>query len=534
MVRNNQPTNEDGKSEETSKQIAREGVDYISHMPREVMHHILLFLPFEYWIILGMVSKQWQYLMCETPTFILDENEIVSKMTRQIRGVLHEEQPRSELLDEGKRRFAEFVNRILIYHSGCLITFTRLSLQYEPRTIYSLNVNNWVHFLMTRDIEKLELKFSSTPILYYELEGLAVRRTRTAQTFQLPRHPFEPKFTSFFLNFCKLEASRFGSFMNLKVLYLTDVKILDRSIGQFVSKCPVLEDLYLERCSVTERFFVCKQDLKIKHLILLNCMTEYWQMFTIDISVPQLMNLVIIGRYLMNSTIRNATNLEDCSIDINQGFSDNEQGNFIAMIMINLRSCKTLALCSWCIQVLPSCDIGLSQQLHGSFTNLTNLRLTVGYVKQELPRIVLLLQSCPCLEKLMLDIYTAKDIDWLMIVNDMFEGYEPEVFHFEEDNYLENQTRDILCLQRSLKVLQIYGFMGRNQEIHLVEFLLRNALVLENLVIYNDLPDECGTRESAPSLRELNQRRTLQALLDLPRASSVVQVSVEKIRVFDE
>ena len=116
-----------------------------------------------------------------------------------------------------------------------------------------------------------------------------------------------------------------------------------------------------------------------------------------------------------------------------------------------------------------------------------------------------------------------------VFVNDTYERHQPEVFRFEEDNYFENQTRDIFCLQNSLKVLQMLGFMGRNEEMHLIEFLLRKALVLENLVIYNDLPDECATRESAPSVRELDQRRTLQTLLDLPRASSVVKVCVEKV-----
>ncbi|XP_047342799.1 putative F-box/LRR-repeat protein At3g18150 [Impatiens glandulifera] len=535
MVRNKSPTNEDDKSGATSKKIARERVDYISQVPRAILHHILLFLPFEYWIILGMVSKQWQDLLSETPVVILDENEIVSKMKRQVRCVLHEDQFRSDELDEFKRRFAEFVNHVLFNHSSCLIKYARLSLQYEPRIIYASNVKNWVHFFMTRDIEMLELSFSSTPNVYCELEGLEVRRTTTAQTFELPHQPFQPKFTSFILNFCKLKASRFGSFMNLKALYLTDVDILDCSIGKFVSKCPVLEDLYLERCSVTDKFFVCKKDLKIKHLNLLNCLTEKWDVYMIDISVPQLTNLLIIGKYLSSSTIRNTTNLVDCSIDIHGRFSDMEQGNFLTLMMINLRNCKTLALSSWCVQILPTLDIELSQQLHGSFTKLTSLRVAVGYVKQELPGIVMLLQSCPCLESLMLEInHKAKDIFFLRLVNDTIESFEPEAFLFEEDNYLENQTQDIFCLQNRLKVLKIYGFMGRNKEIHLIEFLLRKALVLENLVIYHDLPDECETRESPPSVRELHKRRMLQALLDLPRASSVVQVYEEKIEFGDD
>ncbi|XP_047342800.1 F-box protein At5g03100-like [Impatiens glandulifera] len=530
MMRNKSATNEDDKRGETSEDIAREGVDYISQVPIEILHHILLFLPFEYWIILGMVSKQWKDLLQETPILNLDENKIVSKMRRQIRSVLHEEQPQSYGLDECKQRFAEFVNHLMLNHSRCLIKYARLSLQYEPRTIYASNVNNWVHFLMTRDIEKLELNFSSTPNTYCKLEGLEVRRTTTAQTFEVPHQPFDPKFKSFTLNNCKLKASKFGSFMNLKVLYLKDVDILDRSIGQLVSKCPVLEDLYLERCSVTEKFFVCKQDLKIKHLNLLNCLTEKWQIYMIDISVPQLTNLLIIGRFLRSSTIRNATNLVDCSIDIDMQFSDKDQGNYLALMMTNLRNCKTLALSSWCIQILPTLDIELSQQLQGSFTNLTSLRFAVGYLKKELPGIVMLLQSCPCLESLMLEInHKAKHTCFLRLVNDTIEPYQPEAFRL--DNYLENQTLGIFCLQNSLKVLKIYGLTGQNKVIliHLIEFLLRKALVLENLVIYHDLPDECETRESAPCVRDLNQRRTLQALMDLPRASSVVQVSVEKV-----
>ncbi|XP_047335500.1 F-box/FBD/LRR-repeat protein At2g26030-like [Impatiens glandulifera] len=515
-------TNENQNS--TSHVALDQEVDYISQVPAGILFYILSFLPFEYWIILGMVSRKWTYLLREAPILILDEDYILIKMARiQLRHMLHGEVSIIGRNKKNKRRYIKFVDHTLLLHSGCLIKLMYLNFEYEPNNQNDSMINNWVHFMMTRDIHDLVLNFSTNPKLNFELKFLAVKRTKSESTYELLDMPYEPKFRGLTLNSCKFKASSFVAFSNLKSLHLSHVEVFDSSIGELLSKCPCLEDLHMDNCIVPESFFKCENDLKLKNLCLVNCLTENWYMFEIDISVPELLSFLIRGKYLMTSTIRKATKLVDSMVYIEQEFSDFQQGNLLAKFLIGMKHCKILTLSSWCIQVLSTIDYVLSYQLRGLLTNLKELNLSIGCSKQELPGMVTILQSCPYLESLIMEFDWIEDIYWM--VDDRKVEHLPEVFHFEEEKYFETPKPYIRFLKNCLKDIQLKKYMGEENEIRIVKYLLQNALVLEDLVVYVNSSADIYS-EWQNYFIEFDEEMNWQELRDLPKASTNVKLYV--------
>lgn len=354
--------NQNNVSEQDISQQTSDDADYISSMPQEVLLKILYFLPLKYWTILSAVSSKWKNLWTYISIINLDELEMIVKIIKgDVCRHLIDEFPSSSsyayqrlqrLVHAARRKFADFVDRLILFHSGCAIDNFRLSFRYVAQDEYASRVDKWVHFAMTSNTKRIELNFSEA-INYHRREGWQVNQTNFAQPYTLRPYSFVSRILeTLILNYCKFEAFSFGQFVSLRRLCLICAEVLDRSIGDLVSKCPALEDLTLESCFIPDKFFVCGQELNIESLFLINCMTRNWVMFPINIATPELLSLTIVGTYLMSSSINKATKLVDVTIDIQQGIVNPTQGNFLASLLISLNHCQDLTLSSWCIQVL--------------------------------------------------------------------------------------------------------------------------------------------------------------------------------------
>ncbi|THG17274.1 hypothetical protein TEA_010478 [Camellia sinensis var. sinensis] len=425
------------------------------------------------------------------------------------------------LAHAARRKFADFVDRLILFHSGCAIDNFRLSFRYVAQDEYASRVDKWVHFAMTSNTKRIELNFSEA-INYHRREGWQVNQTNFAQPYTLRPYSFVSRILeTLILNYCKFKAFSFGQFVSLRRLCLICAEVLDRSIGDLVSKCPALEDLTLESCFIPDKFFVCGQELNIKSLFLINCTTRNWVMFPINIATPELLSLTIVGTYLMSSFINKATKLVDVTIDIQQGIVNPTQGNFLASLLISLNHCQDLTLSSWCIQVLPTADSRL-EQLPKSLKNVKYLRLMMCSMEQELPGVACVLRSCPNLERLIMDIDAN--------MNDVFEEIFSEFVYLEEFNSMEAQASLFSCLQNCLKKVVINRFIGISGEMQMIKFLLRNARVLEIVEIHY-----YGLNSSAPPQEKIaygwfqliNKRR----MMSFQRASPQARVKMQPIEL---
>lgn len=92
-------------------------------------------------------------------------------------------------------------------------------------------------------------------------------------------------------------------------------------------------------------------------------------MFSIEMSAPELLELEIVANYLMVSSIRNAVNLLDVEIDVDQDYADHIQGDALSSFLNGLDHCKTLTLTTWCIEVVFSQIRFLSYFTNIKFSN---------------------------------------------------------------------------------------------------------------------------------------------------------------------
>ena len=376
-IRGTNNSNNKGKNEgrQSRRENKSEGIDYISHLPEAIILHILSFLPLKELVAVSFLSRLWKSMVLALISMVpsnlnLDEIKMMGKYVcrREIcypkYGDGHTPDSAHQCLCHSvraaRRKFEEFVDRTLLLHTGCTIEKLRLSIcydqnmplkdsteTYDAHSEYTKRIDKWVQFAFTNNIKNLELDFS---------KGKMFESTGWDKIYDMPHGNFAPKnLKTFILNYCKLRPSIFVVFGSLQRLSFKQVKIVGCSvltIGELVAKCPTLEDLSLEYCIIPNDFMVSDQDMKIKRLSLINCKTDEWPMFPIEISAPDLLTLTMVGVYLMNSTIRKALHLADVVIDIKQKYGDHIQGDALGILLTSLQHCQTLTLSTWCIQVL--------------------------------------------------------------------------------------------------------------------------------------------------------------------------------------
>lgn len=103
-----------------------------------------------------------------------------------------------------------------------------------------------------------------------------------------------------------------------------------------------------------------------------------------------------------------------------------------------------------------------------------------------------------------------------------------EAYDFDGKDYWKSKNGDFRGLRKYLKTVMIYGYVTEPYVLELIEFLLKNALVLEKMVIstkrtlqpihqYELFKDAVSDQEDRFTPEELLQFS--QKLLTLPRAS---------------
>ncbi|KAL0888743.1 hypothetical protein Bca101_012726 [Brassica carinata] len=116
-----------------------EGVDIISSMPHEILHHILSFIPTRDAIRTSVLSRGWRHVWCNTPCLHFD-NLGIEEMSRNI-------------------------IQTLSSYKAPRITSCYLRM---PRGYHKHN-DNWMEFVVSRNVEKLTLSSLETLSVDYDM-----------------------------------------------------------------------------------------------------------------------------------------------------------------------------------------------------------------------------------------------------------------------------------------------------------------------------------------------------------------------------
>ncbi|KAH7842089.1 hypothetical protein Vadar_001382 [Vaccinium darrowii] len=307
---------------------------------------------------------------------------------------------------------------------------------------------------------------------------------------------------------------------SLKILHLDSVELSDEdSIKRLLLGCPVLDELSMIKC--------VGKDVRVIHISapLLTKLTYrskgkesyFWRSiflgipadsdYKIVIDTPALLHLELFDYEAEVSLVKNLSHIVKADINIHS--------KAMTDLLLGISEVQYLHLKYNCPEAVHRI-VTQMPTLH----NLTSLVLGAGYVGSEW--LSQLLVKSPCLESLVF-----KEGYHIEHNSDEEESDEDDDDEEEGDNkpLLWHLPRNIpSCLLLNLKIIKFEKFHGNDGDWKMVEYFLKNAEVLEKMMVQSD-----GTYGTYSDVAEDGLEMATKLLM-LPRASRTCQIEFVFLR----
>ncbi|CAL5399763.1 unnamed protein product [Camellia sinensis] len=456
-------------------------VDRMSMLPDSLLIHILSFLPtIEDAIKTHVLSKRWQYLWTSVPSLLFSYPDIGSDIYY------------SRLVE-----FATFVDRTLVLSNCSKLKKFVVEFEYDSR-LFS-NVNLWIRFATRNATEELQLD------LYNATEGLPEE-----DRFVLPQLFFTNSFfTELLFSFCILVPKRVVDWKLLKKLSIGYVKLNDAVIQKILAGSPVLEILELYSFYGITRLHVTKPSLK---KLILRKVWEYKEQEEVgihnehnsqlEISAPNLQSLKISGSLgRTNYRLADISSLVDATLDCYcTSYVDHHRDyewyqNSLTGLLESLVHVKNLTLGSWALEVLSAMEM---KDLRSPLSKCECLTIDTRIEESILLGIANILESCSHLETLVITMSPGQCAGRLSGIGSCcaqstavtvvlpFQYIRDSLTNdFSAELYRISQKMDFELLMMHLKTVKFAGLRWyySDFDFSFVQFLLKNALVLQKMVI---------------------------------------------------
>ncbi|KAJ0980291.1 hypothetical protein J5N97_008546 [Dioscorea zingiberensis] len=227
-----------------------------------------------------------------------------------------------------------------------------------------------------------------------------------------------------------------------------------------IESCPFLQNLDLRQCHWLRVVRVCKDRLKLKSLVMVDCRRAY----QIEIFAPELQYFCFNGEFLIKYLFRNVAALEDVVISS----AGRETGvcftNWMTIVP-SLTAVKVITLCNRAIQCIAVSKISIPTV----FGNLKELKLIMEMMTEtNLSDIQDFFRKCHCpnLDQVSIELPTGLRDPSLKI-------------------FLQVPAEESLdCDLGNLKTVKMRNYKGHKNEMELVKFFLDKASVLEDMVLF--------------------------------------------------
>ncbi|XP_018462771.2 probable FBD-associated F-box protein At1g32375 [Raphanus sativus] len=389
-------------------------MDRISQLPEHLLLKILSLLPSTKDVVATMVlSKRWQFLWTLVPRLIYDDGN--NNIT--------------------KESFSRFVDRSLLLHVAPVLESLQLKLGEKSSDV---NIGVWARTIARRHVRELVIEIDRTscttpaiiPKSLYTLSGMLV--TLKLKSMVLVDDVASPV-----------------SFSSLKILSLDNIKYPggDESVNRLLTNCPVLEDLFVNRCPDGDNvtvFTVRVPSLKI--LTMCNKQKTSNDAERVVIDTPSLETLTF-DDFTGCVFETEMPNIVKADIDIMYSHSEK--------ILCSITPVKDLLLC-----LSSSKDTNPGGCAFHRLVDFTLCRCD----KQWLNILMCVLRGSPKLRGLKLDQYHGS------------QANQPSPCWSEPSLVPE-------CLLSSLETLEWADYEGTKEEKEVVEYILRNGSCLKRVTI---------------------------------------------------
>ncbi|CDP05783.1 unnamed protein product [Coffea canephora] len=487
------------------EEISNEAQDGISQLPDNILCHILSLLPTKFAAQTGILSKRWKELWLSVPVL-----EFQLHLWANYEGNMKAFDRFAKTKIES---FTNFLNRLLAVRDTSGIKKFRLVCDHP---VDSRCLDNWLsalHNVQELDLQIWELgEFQWSPFADNSLEILKLG-------------------CGLLLNFPSTV-----SFPRLKILHLHSTTYAgNASVEKLLSSCPVLEDLQISRTNQDNvtNFVIAVPSLK---RLALDFSTNEGELYNEDDYENAVEHKLIIT----------APNLEYLSLV--DYMSDSIQVSSMASVTESrIAVCKILEIDSRTAEQISN----YGSNVCGIFRSIPNVkRLSIGEFTMEstsesLDRRLPVFQSLVHLEINLDGVNGAMLLPELLEISPKLESLSlpqgitsPGLMGF---NPQENQGLSYSwkppqnvpeCLLFSLKNVEIRRITGRvEEEVKLLKYFLKNALVLEKITIcYEEFEVSGGPMDTTnyPAARRLDDRVSLiDKLMNCAKGSAACQLDVQ-------
>ncbi|TXG67880.1 hypothetical protein EZV62_009155 [Acer yangbiense] len=445
--------------------------DRLSSLPENIIRHIFSFLDSIDIVRASAVSRKWRYVWVSMPYLSVD---IPYKM-----------------------KFNDFVDWVLMFRNRLVdIQILRISGLF-------LEENHAFYRLM--DV-----------IPEFNLQELDLMIRYSRDKIELPQCIFNcGSLISLKLhirNNCVLKQHTFPGLSRLKSLDLCINKFMALSIGNFVSSCPLLENLTVHGYSFGEDNIIDITSASLKNLSLIRPII--WiepnaRLYELNVACPNLVSLKVFNLELPKFSFQEMNSLQNLSMDLARG-GDLFSGDLSVEISCHALSRTLKGFCN--VKALEVTEVFL-EYLHQAvdkpecfsplFNNLKSLTLRIKSEDFNRHLLINMLDMLDC----------SPNLEALKIY------FKPPTFGDGSRNIpndpwkMPNATT---CLKYHLKIVELLEVRDRNYELDLISFFLKNGHVLQKM------------RISWVEPRIGNTDKIISEIMKFPRSSLNVALTIDE------
>ncbi|KAF5192126.1 hypothetical protein FRX31_018291 [Thalictrum thalictroides] len=249
---------------------------------------------------------------------------------------------------------------------------------------------------------------------------------------------------------------------SLKTLKLESVALPPCvNTGELLLNCPMLENLFMKDClqGHLKVFNICSPQLK--NLFIENSSNKPWDFAYCKLKIcdVKLIYFEYKGRLYEDCLLQNINPLDNVVLYLSPDAT--QQPDSLTKFIGGLSNAKMLTLKG--LQGFPEDPTAL-ESLFTPLSNLRRLKLRSSHENPCICRMASILKGCPILETFTWELINVK----------------------VESQIKDNKAEYILpaeCILHHLKFIEVQGFSGHKNEVEFLIFLLKNAMVLEEMYL---------------------------------------------------
>ncbi|KAL8053401.1 hypothetical protein ABFX02_05G068400 [Erythranthe guttata] len=424
--------------------------DRISHLPDDILVDIISLLSLKEAVCTSVLSSRWHNLWKHIYRLNFDPHSSLQKGTQQ----------GFESCKEKRETYVKWVNSVLRKHKAAILKDFVIRLRLS-RT-FQKDVNRWINFAIVRHVQRLELDLTTDN---WSLINCSLPQELLTQN-----------------------TSSEIDFKFLKILCLKSVDVTEEDMKFFQSKCPMLEELVVDRSLKLVNVEVCGgPSLVLKHLELTRC----YDLKSVKVSTPNLTLLSIHGcESCLKSVKITAPNLTSLTLQkVESLFLEN------VLRLVEVSICRAysqvstavalsaFACCGFQLEILTVEMKSFEETFLPTILQLPKLKKLVVFVmgdelfdsRNRYPSdtgLTNLMKAAPNLREFVLNMQYP---DTLMF---NFIRYD-NIQRFSHRHHLQVQS----FIHQQLKVFKFCGYCGVPNQVEVLKNVIEKCVALEKVII---------------------------------------------------